>query len=279
MTPRTLRSHLYLPADNERFLAKAPDSGADAVILDLEDAVAPDRKAAALAGALRYLEDAAPGPERWVRVNGGDRGLAEIEAVASAHPDGVWLPKAEPGEWIGTAVAALGAAGIRPGILIESAAGLVGLPNLPPLPGDALTQLGEVDMAADLRMRDRSEEAMVPFRARIVLETAIRRLPQPVAPVDDRLGDAAAFRAGSVLLRDRGFGSRACIHPSQVPIVNEVFGIDPDELERARRVLEQHAERSGDGLGAYRDEDGRMADLATIRWARDLVGRAEGEQG
>ena len=276
MTGRLLRSHLYVPADRDRFLAKARSTGADAVILDLEDAVAESRKTHALAAAIEFLGDArAAGPEVWVRVNGGDRGLGEIAELAAARPDGVWLPKAEPGGWTADAVSALADAGLRPGVMIESAAGLVGLPALPVLPENALTQLGEVDLAADLRMRDRSEEAMVPFRARIVLETAIRRLPMPVAPVDDRYDDLDEFRRRSELLRDRGFGSRACIHPAQVAVVNEVFAIDPAELERARRVIAAFDEHAAAGEGAFRDEDGRMADLATVRWARDLVGRAE----
>ncbi len=276
MTGRLLRSHLYVPADRDRFLAKARSTGADAVILDLEDAVAESRKTHALAAAIEFLGDARQsGPEVWVRVNGGDRGLGEIAELATARPDGVWLPKAEPGGWTADAVSALADAGLRPGVMIESAAGLVGLPALPALPENALTQLGEVDLAADLRMRDRSEEAMVPFRARIVLETAIRRLPMPVAPVDDRYDDLDEFRRRSELLRDRGFGSRACIHPAQVAVVNEVFAIDPADLERARRVIAAFDEHAAAGEGAFRDEDGRMADLATVRWARDLVSRAE----
>jgi citrate lyase beta subunit len=116
---------------------------------------------------------------------------------------------------------------------------------------------------------------MVPFRARIVLETAIRRLPMPVAPVDDRYDDLDEYRRRCELLRDRGFGSRACIHPAQVTIVNEVFALDADDVERARRIVAAFDEAAADGRGAYVDEDGRMADLATVRWARDLLSRVE----
>lgn len=276
MTGRLLRSHLYVPADRERFVAKAATTDADAVIFDLEDSVAESRKDAALDAVLAVLDAPSPaGPERWVRVNGADRGLAEIAALAAVRPDGIWLPKAEPGGWTADAVAALTDAGIRPGVMIESALGLVGLPQLPALPSNALTQLGEVDLSADLRMRDRSEEAMVPFRARIVLETAIRRLPMPVAPVDDRYDDLDEYRRRCELLRDRGFGSRACIHPAQVAVVNDVFALDPDDVARARRVIAAFDEAAADGRGAYVDEDGRMADLATVRWARDLLSRVE----
>lgn len=275
MNGRLLRSHLYVPADRDRYLAKTRFTDADAVILDLEDAVAESHKERALAAALDFLAGDRNGPEVWVRINGGERGFAEIAELAAVRPDGVWLPKAEPGEWIADAIAALAEAHLRPGLLIESAAGLVGLPQLPPLPSNALTQLGEVDLAADLRMRDRSEDAMVPFRARIVMETAIRHLPMPVAPVDERFDDIDEFRRRSQLLRDRGFGSRACIHPAQVSVVNEVFAFDPTELDRARRMIENFEERAKAGEGAYRDDDGGMVDLATVRWARGLLERAK----
>jgi len=280
MTHRLLRSHLYVPADRERFVAKAHSTNADAVILDLEDSVADSRKNAALDAALVFLAEEVPehttAAERWVRVNVGDRGIAELRSLLPLQPDGIWLPKSEPGGWTADAVAMITAAGVRPGVMIESAVGLVGLAQLPTLPPNALTQLGEVDLAADLRMRDRSEEAMVPFRARIILETAIRGLPMPVAPVGDRYDDLDEYRARSIVLRDRGFGSRACIHPDQVAVVNEVFGVDPNDLERALRVVAGFEEAASAGRGSYVEEDGRMADLATVRWARELIARAEG---
>lgn len=276
MTARLLRSHLYVPGDQERFLVKARTLDADAVILDLEDAVAPDRKDLARSMVLDHLGAPEPGPERWVRVNTGARGLADIVALAPAHPDGVWLPKAEPGGWMTDALAALDEAGIRPGLLIESAAGLVGLPQLPELPAHALTQLGEVDLAADLRMRDRSEEAMVPFRARIVLETAIRGLEMPVAPVSESFSDLEDYRIRSVQLRDRGFGSRACIHPAQLGVVNAVFDFPPDELADARALVARFEENKAAGRGVFRDGEDRMVDLATVRWAQDLVRRFDG---
>ncbi len=274
MTSGVLRSHLYVPADQDRLLAGARSRGADALILDLEDAVVDSHKDAALSATLDFLADNASGPERWVRVNSGHRGLDEITALVDAHPDGIWLPKSEPGEWFDRALAAITAAGVRVGVMIESAAGLVGMPQLPPLPHNTLAQLGEVDLAADLRIRDTSDESMVPYRARIVLETAIRGLAPAVAPVDTRLVELEGFRATTTMLRDRGFGSRACIHPSQVAIVNEVFAVDEQEVERARVVLREFDERAAAGHGAFA-ADGHMADLATIRWARAVVARAD----
>jgi citrate lyase subunit beta/citryl-CoA lyase len=275
MTPGVLRSHLYVPADQERLLSKARSRGADALIIDLEDAVVPSRKDIALAAALEFLAEPVEGPERWVRVNGGERGLADIDAIAPLSPDGVWLPKAEPGEWFTEAHRRVTEAGLRLGILVESAAGIVGMPQLPPLREDTLAQLGEVDLAANLRMRDTSDEAMVPYRARIVMETAMRGLAPAVAPVDVRVDDPEGFRSRSTSLRDRGFGSRACIHPDQVAIANSVFEVDAADVELARATILEFEQHEAEGRGAFRTASGGMADLATIRWARDVIARAD----
>lgn len=271
-----LRSHLYVPADQERLLARAELRGADAVILDLEDSVAESRKDAALSATLAFLSTPANAGQRWVRINGGTRGLDELRELAgSATLSGVWMPKVEPDEWFTRALELVLTSGWNPGILIESAAGLVGMPQLPPLPTSALAQLGEVDLAASLRMRDTSDEAMVPYRARIVMECVIRGMAAPVAPVDTRFDEPEQYRASTTSLRDRGFGSRACIHPAQVAIANDVFSITADELARARAILDEFERQSEVGRGAYTDTDGSMVDLATVRWARALIASAQ----
>lgn len=266
-----LRSHLYVPADQERLLERCESRGADAVILDLEDAVAESRKDAALDAALEFLSTPRATGQRWVRVNSGERGLRELRALIGTGVDGVWFAKVEPGDWATEAIAVAVGAHLRLGLMIESARGIVGLPALPALPTNTLTQLGEVDLRADLRIRDSSEEAMVPYRARIVMETAIRGLPAAVGPVDPYFDDLDAFRAGTILLRDRGFSARACIHPAQVTIVNEVFSPTPQEVTEARRVLAEFEQRASDGVGAYRAADGSMVDAATVRWARETL--------
>ncbi len=270
MTARLIRSHLYVPADQPHMLERAEGRGADAVIVDLEDAVAPARKDAALEAVTAFAATDSEAGERWVRVNSGERGLREIATLGGMGIDGFWLPKAEPGHWFDSAVAAITAAGARVGILIESARGLVGMPQLTEVPADSLAQLGEVDLRADLRIRDSSEEAMVPYRARIVMETAIRGLAPAVGPVDTDYTDLAAFRASTMLLRNRGFASRACIHPAQVAIANEVFTPDEAEIDEARRVIAAFDESVANGHGAF-SVDGTMGDLATVRWARTLV--------
>jgi len=269
-----IRSHLYVPGDQPRVLERAEDRGADAVIFDLEDAVAESNKDAALSAVLTAVAGSRGAGQRWVRVNSASRGIDDIAALAEADIDGIWLPKAEPGEWFDAALAAITAAGFRVGVLIESARGLVGMPALSELPVDSLAQIGEIDLRADLRIRDSSEEAMVPFRARIVMEAALRGLVPAVAPVDPNYTEMDAFRESTMLLRNRGFGSRACIHPAQVLIVNEIFTPDQSEVDEARKILAEFDAHSEAGRGSY-GSDGVMADLATVRWARTVLDGVE----
>lgn len=270
MTARLIRSHLYVPADQRHMLARADERGADAIIIDLEDAVAQSAKDAALDAVLAFAATDAAQSQRWVRVNSGERGLREIDALADSGLDGFWLPKVEPGSWFDAAVEAIVGAHARVGILVESARGLVGLPQLSPIPTDSLAQLGEVDLRADLRIRDSSEEAMVPYRARIIMETALRGLLPAVGPVDPNYSDPKAFRDSTMLLRNRGFASRACIHPAQVAIVNEIFTPDEAEVAEARRIVAAFDESAASGRGSF-SVDGTMGDLATVRWARALL--------
>lgn len=274
MSTSIIRSHLYVPGDQPRVLERAEERGADAVIFDLEDAVADANKDAALSAVLAVVARPRGTGQRWVRVNPARRGIDEIATLAEADIDGIWLPKAEPGEWFDEALSGITRAGLRVGVLIESARGLVGMPALSPLPTDSLAQLGEIDLRADLRIRDASEEAMVPYRARIVMEAALRGLVPAVGPVDPNYTDMDAFREGTMLLRNRGFGSRACIHPAQVLIVNEVFTPDQSEVDEARNILAEFDAHSAAGRGSY-GSDGVMTDLATVRWARTVLDGAE----
>jgi citrate lyase beta subunit len=272
-----IRSHLYVPADQPRLLARAETRGADAIIIDLEDSVAPARKPDALAATLDFLKSGRVSSSRWVRVNQGSLGLSEIRELRKVTGlEGVWLPKIEPGEWASQAIALLAETGTRVGLLIESAAGLVGMPQLPAVPANTLAQLGEVDLAADLRMRDTSDEAMVPYRARIVMECVIRGMAAPVAPVAIRLDDRVALRVSTTSLRDRGFGSRACIHPAQVEIVNTVFAIDDADRNRAREIIDQFDANASAGTGVFVGEEGEMVDAATVRWARAVLDEGSG---
>lgn len=255
-------------------LAKAADRGADALILDLEDGVAPSRKQQALDAAVGYAAAATPdGPELWVRVNDGDLGLWDIAAVAATGIAGVWLPKAEPGPWLDTVLPALEAAGIRVGLLIESAVGIARLRDFPALPADSLVQIGEADLTASLGVAGREDQLLV-YRSLVVAEWAARGLGAPVAPVSVVFDDVAAFRAECERLKEWGFEGRACVHPSQVTEANAVWGVSDADVDRARLIITEFEQNEAEGVGAFRGSDGSMVDRATVRWARLILGRA-----
>lgn len=252
-------------------LAKAAARGADALILDLEDAVAADHKDAARAAALAYAADAAGGPEVWVRANDGGLGEADIAALAGAPGiAGVWLAKAEPGPWLDRVVAQLSESGTRIGLLLESAKAIARLAALPDLPDDTLVQIGEADLGADLRISG-AEDQLTVYRSLVVLECAARGLAAPVAPVSVNLTDMSAYAAESARLKERGFVGRACVHPAQVVEANAVWSITDEEFAQAERIVAEYAQFAAAGIGAYRGADGTMVDRATVRWAHEVV--------
>ncbi|MFE4492704.1 HpcH/HpaI aldolase/citrate lyase family protein [Streptomyces niveus] len=281
MSGQPPRSHLYVPADQPRFLRAAPRSGADALILDLEDAVAPSRKDEARAAAVAFAEarpvDGPRSPELWVRINEGARGRDDARALlATGRVDGLWIPKATSGAELDALVGLLAGGAAALGLLIESATGLLTLGDTAGRPGVRHLQLGEVDLRADLRMAPDSapgDQLLDWARGLTVAHTAAHGLLSAVAPVSVHTSDPEAFRASSLRLRALGFQGRACIHPSQVAVTNEVFGVDPGELADAHALLDLFERRVGAGSGVFRDSGGAMVDAATVRRARELTGR------
>src|SRR5690606_25149889 len=191
--------------------------------------------------------------------------LAGADGVA-----GIWPAKAEPGAWLEQALALLAERSTRSGLLLESAQALARLAELPELPADTLVQIGEVDLVADLG-GERVPEQLEVFRAMIVLECAARGVAAPLAPVSVDVTDMALFRTESEGLRARGFCGRACVHPAQLAVANEVWGVTDAELARARAIVREFEAREAEGVGAFRATDGTMVDRATVRWARQLV--------
>ncbi len=276
------RSYLYVPADRPRFLRRAFDADADAVILDLEDAVAASRKDAAREAALSALSHRPDGIEVWVRLNSGRRGLEDATAILSgAGADGVWMPKAQSGQHFDelTALITQMAPATALGLLVESASGLLGLGAMTEHEAVGRLQIGEVDLRADLSMPTAVDdfERLAMARGWLIMHAAAAHLPPPVAPVSVDVSDLAKFRATSRRLKEMGFGGRACIHPSQVAVANETFGVGSEELAAAHALIDEFNRRAEEGEGAFRDTAGAMVDEATVRRARMLTGRMAGD--
>ncbi|WP_067822982.1 HpcH/HpaI aldolase/citrate lyase family protein [Actinomadura kijaniata] len=274
-----MRSALYVPGDAPGKLATAPRRDADELIVDLEDAVPLAAKAAARRTVADWLATRPRGPRVWVRVNPGERGHDDVRAVALPGLTGVCVAKAETvGE-----LAALDALltglererglrrlGVVP--LLESAAAVLDAPALARAPRVVRLQLGEADLRADLGVEPGPDERELLYaRSRIVLASAAARIEPPIAPVSTDVRDLAALRDSTRALKRLGFRGRACVHPAQLPVVNEVFTPTPDELARARDLLARHEAATAGGTGVCLDDDGRLVDEAVVRSARRLL--------
>ncbi len=271
------RSFLFVPANRPERYAKALASGADAVIVDLEDAVAPTDKAGArqsLAGAWRELPEAARA-RLLVRVNAAasawheaDLALARTLGVA-----GVVVPKAESA----AALAALGQAlGSDVALLpmIESVPGLDAVGALAQSPGVLRLAFGNLDFQADAGMACTADEAeLAPVRLALVLASCRGGIAAPVDGVTADTHDAAQLQADAARSRRGGFGAKLCIHPTQVAGVNAAFTPTPAELDWARRV-QAAFEAAGGGVFSL---DGRMVDAPVLRLAQRTLIRSQAQ--
>jgi citrate lyase subunit beta/citryl-CoA lyase len=250
MTPP--RSYLFVPGNRPERFAKACASGADAVIIDLEDAVPPGEKLAARVNAAAWVSPEHP---VWIRVNSADDiAMCELPGVA-----GVVLPKAERAEDIPS----IG----KPVLpLIETARGFCNLSELAHVPGVERLMFGSIDFQVDLGIHGEGEELLY-FRSHLVLVSRMARLPPPVDGITTVFDSPDAVRADTQRARRLGFGGKLCIHPKQVATVNECFGPAAEEDAWARRVVEA-ATRAG---GAAISMDGEMIDRPVLTRALELL--------
>ncbi|MFJ5543063.1 HpcH/HpaI aldolase/citrate lyase family protein [Micromonospora chalcea] len=281
------RSYLYVPGDRADLLDKAAGRGADALVLDLEDAVTPARKAHARETVAGYLGAAAPaGPELWVRIN-SDQVEADVEVLSPAAA-GVWVPKAEP-ELLAEVDAALArvqrrlgpdAPAFRVVALIETARGVLTAPRVAEAPRVLRLGLGEADLAGELGLQPGPERAeFAPIRSQVVVASAAAGITPPVGPVETTLRDPERLEQTTRALLRQGFRARSAIHPGQIATINEVFTPTEAEVASARAVLEalERAERGGSGVAT--DAGGRLLDRAVVRAAAEVVRRAEASAG
>jgi len=265
MNSVTPRSYLFVPGNRADRFDKACAAGADAVILDLEDAVPPAEKGAARDAVLAYLDAARP---LWLRVNGsGTEWFADDVAALAAHPGtlGILLPKAETREQIDAVLAhAHGALQVLP--IVETALGMAGLPELCAAPRVPRLAFGTLDFQIDLGIDGDGEELHV-FRSHIVLASRLAGIGAPVDGVSTVFDDAAAIEAEARRGRRFGFGGKLCIHPRQIGPVHRAYAWTSDERAWARRVLDA-VEASG---GAAVSLEGKMVDMPVILKARRIL--------
>lgn len=281
------RSYLYVPGDRPDMLEKALRRGADALIVDLEDAVAPVRKAEARSMVAAFLEQLVGAdtrrPEIWVRINGGPQGQEDLAWVIGPLVDGICVPKVSGAPDLQALEVGLAERERETGVsvptalqpIIETAKGVLAASEIAQCPRVRQLQLGELDLSSELGLLPGAEaHELLVIRTQLVLACAGADLPAPVGPVNSEIGDRVGFVRSCQALRRLGYRSRACIHPSQVELANEVFGIDGEELARAKRVIAEFDRRAAAGSGVMRGPGGEMIDEAVIRAARLLVARA-----
>jgi citrate lyase subunit beta/citryl-CoA lyase len=249
-----------MPSSNERALEKAKTLAADAIIFDLEDAVAPDAKEAARGNAVAAATSGEYGGKTLtIRCNGLDTpwGAADLEAAAAARPDAVVVPKVSGPEHLEQITAITGDVPVW--AMVETPAALFAIREICAFPQVSALVMGTNDLVKELRA------AMVPGRApllpHLALALAGARLAGKVIldGVYNDVKDPEGFRAECLQGMQMGFDGKTLIHPSQVEVANEVWAPSEAEVEHARRVVEafEEASRSGQGVVTV---DGRMVE-------------------
>lgn len=292
-----MRSLLFVPGDSPRKMAKAMVSGADALILDLEDSVAPARKAAAREAVSYFVREARGQhrrPQLFVRVNALDSGLtdADLDVIMAAGPDGLVLPKASGGSDVAhlAAKAAVreaefdlpdGGTVIMP-VATETGASIFGLGSYAGCSRRlAALSWGAEDLSADIGAaanRDAAGQFTSPFRlARDLLLFGASAAGVPaIDTVFTSLTDGHGLeRECQEAVRD-GFCGKLAIHPAQAPVINASFTPSAEAIAEARRIVAAFA--ADDALGVA-SIDGHMVDRPHLRRAERLLARAGEETG
>lgn len=282
---RGVRSWMFMPANEERFLTKLPAVRADAVILDLEDGVPPSAKESGRARLRTLIADGLPdGPRCFVRINGLGTDFWTRDIRAGAGAEGIVVPKVESAADVARVVAELAAAEAEAGLTrpmsivaaIESAVGLVRAAEIAGADPRVIGLLfGAEDFALDLDLpltRTGSAGELVQARSSIVVaaRSAGRFVIDGVHPVVD---DDEGLRRDAKQAKELGFAGKSLFHPRQADIINELFSPSAGEIGYARQVVEafEDAQRRGSGAVAV---GGHLVDLPIVERARRTLAHA-----
>ena len=278
---RPRRSVLYMPAANERALEKAKTLPADAIIFDLEDAVAPDAKESARANACAAVASGDYGHrELTIRCNGLDTpwGAEDLAAAATSGAAAVVIPKVASVAAIDLVSSILRASGAPEAMniwaMIVTPTAIFDVRHIAAHPRVSTLVMGTNDLARELRAR------LVPGRGPLVPHLAVALAAAREAGkvildgVYNDVKDLAGFRAECVQGADMGFDGKTLIHPTQVDIANDVWAPTDDEVDHARRVIAAFQEGVADGRGVI-TVDGRMIENLHVENARRAIATAD----
>lgn len=280
------RSQLYVPANNPRFVDMAHTRGADAIILDLEDSVPASVKAAARVA----LTDAVPtvkqgGADALVRINRPLRwAVDDIAAAVAAGADGLMLPKCESADHVRLLAETVGDcehdSGRPPGqvgviVMIETAAALFRAAEIAAAdPRMVGLVLGSEDIAANVGMPPTPETLLAPKQTVIFAARAAGVTPYGLVGTVADYKNLDKVRRIAELSRTHGVRGAACIHPSVVPVLNEVFSPSAEAIDEAERIVAAYEEATEQGVGAI-TVDGKMIDVPVVERAKKLLAEAK----
>jgi citrate lyase subunit beta/citryl-CoA lyase len=288
-----IRSFLFIPGDSEKKLSKVDDCGADAVILDLEDAVAPANKVAARSLITQFLMERTGlrSPQIWVRINPLDTGLteADLAAVVGGRPDGIIQPKTDRPADVALVSAMLDS------LEVDLALPLGGIPIIPVATETAIApfHLGEYATAGLSRLAgltwgaedlataigatgNRAADGQWHFTFQLArsltLLAAHASGVQAIETLHADFRDDEGLRRSSLLARQEGFSGRLAIHPAQVAIINECFTPSAAEVDHAQEILAAFAANPGAGTVGL---GGKMIDIPHRKQAERIVAEAK----
>jgi citrate lyase subunit beta/citryl-CoA lyase len=275
----TTLTALYVPASRPERFVKAIASGADTVIIDLEDSVAPAEKDAARRALVGFLSPDLPVPI-VVRING--RGTPwHTDDLAAARGcsgmlAGIRVPKVDHPDDLTAISDVLGDMPLHP--VIESARGVLNLAAIAGAAQVASISIGEADLRSDLAVS--APDGLDGIRDQLVVTARAAGLPQPMMSVWTAVKDLDGLARSCADGKAHGYLGRSAIHPAQIPVIRRAFAPEPAEIDRARAVLRalDQAERRGDGVALL--PDGSMVDAAMRHGAErtvELAARAEAE--
>lgn len=281
-TFRPRRSVLYMPGSNARAQEKAKSIPADAIILDLEDAVAPDAKSAARETVCNSVQQGGyGGREMIIRINSLDTpwGLEDLRAAVSVQPDAILVPKVESAEMVHKVESLMDASGALATTaiwcMIETPRGILKVADI----ASASTRLGALVMGTSDLVKDvhaRHTPLRLPMLTALSLSILAARA-EGLAILDGvylDLQDTEGFRGACVQGLEFGFDGKTLIHPSQVEPCNEVYAPDAAEVDLSRRIIEAFAAAEKEGKGVV-VVDGKLVENLHVDNAKRLVALAE----
>ncbi len=275
---RARRCLLFMPGDDLKKIQKGISLGVDAVVMDLEDGVALNRKASARTTIATALSDLDFGrSEKIVRLNPIGSGLEtdDLAAVLPLRPDSLMLPKVESAtqvQWVADQIAGTD---IRLLALIETARGVVNLKDIAAAT-DRLDTLifGAEDLAGDIgATRTKAGWEVFYARSAVVTHAAAFGL-QAIDTLCIDFNNETALLEDCVIGAQLGFAGKLAIHPKQVPIIQDAFTPNDAQIDYARRLIASHIQQQADGVGAFAF-DGKMIDRPAIRAAEQVLAKAQ----